>query len=87
VVDHPELLLAEASRVLKPHGQIFILNHFTPDNWLGYIDRAFRPVSKLLHFRSVFYIDEIKTIKKFTVIEELDFGLVSYFKLLIYQKR
>jgi len=87
VVDHPEQLLAEVWRVLKPGGQMFILNHFTPDNPLGYIDRAFQPLSKLLHFRSVFYIHQIKTIQKFALLEEVGFGLASYFKLLIYKKR
>jgi phosphatidylethanolamine/phosphatidyl-N-methylethanolamine N-methyltransferase len=87
VVDQPEQLLAEVWRVLKPGGQMFILNHFTPDNSLGYIDKAFRPISKLLHFRSVFYIRQIKTIQKFALLEEVGFGLASYFKLLIYQKR
>lgn len=87
VVDNPEQLLEEALRVLKPKGQIFILNHFTPNNWLRYIDSAFEKVSKILHFRSVFYIHEITTIKKFILLKEVHFGLASYFKLLIYQKK
>lgn len=86
VVDHPEELLNEVLRVLKPQGQVFILNHFTPNNWLGYIDKAFQPFSKLLHFRSVFYIHQIAAITKFTLIKEVGLGIGSYFKLLIYQK-
>jgi phosphatidylethanolamine/phosphatidyl-N-methylethanolamine N-methyltransferase len=87
VVDDPELLLKEVLRVLKPQGQVFILNHFTPDNWLRHIDRTFGRVSKLLHFRSVFCIDEIATIKKFVLLKEVHFGFGSYFRLLIYQKK
>ena len=87
VVDYPEQLLNEVLRVLKPQGQLFILNHFTPNNWLGYIDSAFQHVSKLLHFRSVFYIHQIAAIKKFALRKEVSFGMASYFKLLIYQKR
>ncbi|MFD0748843.1 class I SAM-dependent methyltransferase [Mucilaginibacter calamicampi] len=87
VVDHPEQLLNQVWRVLKPHGQLFILNHFTPPNWLGYIDGAFQQVSKMLHFRSVFHIHQIAAIKNFTLLKHLNFGAASYFKLLIYQKR
>jgi phosphatidylethanolamine/phosphatidyl-N-methylethanolamine N-methyltransferase len=87
VVDNPELLLEEVLRVLKPQGQVFILNHFTPNNWLRHIDHVFEMISKILHFRSVFYIHEIATIKKFNLLKEVHFGLASYFKLLIYQKK
>ena len=86
VVDHPAQLLEEVFRVLKPRGQVFILNHFTPNNWLRHMDGAFNMVSKMLHFRSVFRIDDIDTIKKFALLKEFHLGLASYFKLLIYQK-
>lgn len=87
VVDNPEKLLAEVLRVLKPKGKIFILNHFTPSNWLRHVDHTFAVISKLLHFKSVFHIHEITTIKKFTLLKEIRFGSASYFKLLIYQKK
>ncbi|MCQ6959106.1 class I SAM-dependent methyltransferase [Mucilaginibacter aquariorum] len=87
VVDDPEQLLKEVLRVLKPQGQVFILNHFTPNNWLRHFDRAFGMISKFFHFKSVFCIDEITTIKKFILLKEVHFGLASYFKLLIYQKK
>jgi len=86
VVDHPAQLLEEVLRVLKPQGLVFILNHFTPNNWLSRIDRSFEKISKLLHFRSVFYIDEIPAIKKFVLLKEFNLGIASYFKLLIYTK-
>ena len=87
VVNNPEQVLAEAFRVLKPNGSIFILNHFTPDNWLKYVDYAFKPFSRIFHFKSVFHIDEIKSIRKFRLMKEVLFQPASYFKLLIYQKK
>jgi phosphatidylethanolamine/phosphatidyl-N-methylethanolamine N-methyltransferase len=87
VVDNPDQLMEEVLRVLKPQGRVFILNHFTPNNWLSHIDRGFGIISKLFHFRSFFCIDEIATIKKFTLLKEFNFGLSSYFKLIIYQKK
>lgn len=86
VVDNPEKLLQEAHRVLKPDGKIYILNHFTPKNWLKYVDNTFQILAKFFHFKSVFYIDSLDAIKKFTFLKEISFGKFSYFKLLIYCK-
>lgn len=86
VVDNPERLLEETFRTLRPDGKLFILNHFTPDNWLRHIDHSFQAVSTFFHFRSVFYIDDLFTLKKFRLLKEIRFGKLSYFKLLIYQK-
>ena len=87
VVDDPEKLLSEAFRVLKPQGKMFILNHFTPNNWLKVIDRSFDAISKKLHFRSVFYVDSLSALNRFSLLKEVSFGSLSYFKLLIYQKK
>ncbi|MDT3402362.1 class I SAM-dependent methyltransferase [Mucilaginibacter terrae] len=86
VVDNPQLLLTEAYRVLKPGGQIFILNHFTTDNWLRYVDHSLRQIAKLLHFKSIFRIEDIPAIEKFELRKQINLGVASYFKLLIYQK-
>ena len=86
VVDHPVKLLKDVYRVLKVNGKVFILNHFTPNNCLQYIDYAFRPLSRLLHFRSVFHINCVNANKKFTLLKEINLAPYSYFKLLIYGK-
>lgn len=86
VVDNTEQLLEEVFRVLKPRGKVFILNHFTPDNWLRHIDQSFKPIAKLLHFKSNFRMQDLRTIRKFTLEKEVNVGITSYFKLLIYQK-
>lgn len=86
VVDNPEKLLEESYRVLKPNGKIYILNHFTPKNWLRHLDNSFQSFSKIFHFKSVFYIDSLTAINKFTLLKEICFGKFSYFKLLIYCK-
>jgi phosphatidylethanolamine/phosphatidyl-N-methylethanolamine N-methyltransferase len=86
VVDDPEKLLEESYRVLKPNGKIYILNHFTPKNWLRHLDNSFQIFSKIFHFKSVFYIDSLTAINKFTLLKEICFSKFSYFKLLIYCK-
>jgi phosphatidylethanolamine/phosphatidyl-N-methylethanolamine N-methyltransferase len=86
VVDDPEKLLQETYRVLKPTGRVFILNHFTPSNGLRYVDHAFQSMAKIFHFRSVFRVHDLKTLKKFKMLKEVRFRPFSYFKLLIFCK-
>jgi phosphatidylethanolamine/phosphatidyl-N-methylethanolamine N-methyltransferase len=86
VVDDPEILLREIYRVLKPGGKVFILNHFTPDNWLKYVDKVFAVFSKLFYFKSVFYRSDIRELEKFTLLHEWNAGMFSYFKILVYEK-
>lgn len=86
VVAQPDKVLEESYRVLKPGGQVFILNHFTPNNSLRHLDSAFQRVGKLFHFRSLFYISNLKALHKFTLLKEINVGQLSYFKLLIYAK-
>lgn len=86
VVDNPEKLLEEAYRVLKKGGKILILNHFTPSNGFRYLDKSFQFFSKKLHFKSVFHVSSLHTLKKFTLVKEVHLKPCSYFKLLIYIK-
>lgn len=86
VVADPDKVLEEAFRVLRPGGHLFILNHFTPDNWLKVLDHAAARVSAKIHVRSIFDIDEIESIKRFILIRKIPLGALAYFKLLIYQK-
>lgn len=86
VASDPDQLLQQVYKVLKPGGQLFILNHFTPRNWLRYIDKAFQPLSALFHFRSAFYLDEIHGLQQFSLYKQMELGTGSYYKLLIFHK-
>ena len=86
VVEKPDLVLDEVFKVLKPKGKVFILNHFTPDNWLQFIDKTFHRLSRTVHFNSFFSLDHLKTMDKFTMVKQMSIGKLSYFKLLILEK-
>lgn len=86
VTKNPEQLLRQIYKVLKPGGKLFILNHFTPANWLRYIDRAFQPFSSLFHFRSSFHLTDIKELQRFSLCKQTELGQSSYYKLLIFCK-
>jgi phosphatidylethanolamine/phosphatidyl-N-methylethanolamine N-methyltransferase len=86
VAENPGKLLNEVYRVLKPGGKVFILNHFTPDNWLKYVDKTFERFSRLFHFKSNFPLSGIFNPGQFKLDRELNAGPFSYFKILIYEK-
>ena len=86
VVGDPDQLLIEARRVLQPGGKLFILNHFTPTGLLSYIDRMFQPLASLFHFRSRFYLDDIRGLKDFELQLQKKVG-GNYFQIMIYTRR
>lgn len=86
VVDRPEKLLKQCHNVLKTNGKLLILNHFTPNNWLKYLDRIFNTGSKLFHLKSLFYMEDIKAIDQFTLEKEIALKPLAYFKILIFTK-
>lgn len=86
VTKNADRLLEQAYKVLKPGGKLFILNHFTPNNGLKYIDRLFQPLSFLFHFRSGFYLHKIKGLQRFSLLKQTELGISSYYKLLIYTR-
>ena len=86
VAENPDQLLREVYRVVKTEGKVFILNHFTPDNWLGRVDRTFGLFSRCFHFRSAFFLEDLSAIKYFTQVKMIALGPFSYFKLLIFAK-
>lgn len=81
----PEQVLAEAARVLKPNGKLFILNHFTPPGMLGFLDKMFWPFSGIFRFRSVFYEKDLPLPAHFRKLEGR-YWFWGYFGLLVCEK-
>lgn len=65
VTENPAAMLAEARRVLRPGGRLFILNHETPANAWRHVDALLEPLARRLRFRSWFRIEAIAGVEQF----------------------
>lgn len=83
VVPHPRRLVDEMRRVCKPHGEIFIVNHFhSPNPIVGGVESLLAPLSRLVGFHPDF---ELKTFVRDTHLEVVDkqpVNLFGYWNLL-----
>jgi phosphatidylethanolamine/phosphatidyl-N-methylethanolamine N-methyltransferase len=86
VANNPTRLLEEAFRVTRKGGKLFVLNHFTPDNWLGLVDKSFDLFSGLFHFKSLFYKSDLKLPAGYILEKEIKCTSSGYYKLLVYTK-
>ena len=86
VVAQPEVVMNEIHRVLKPQGKLFILNHFTPTNYLRHLDYLFAKFAPLFHFKSVFHEEDIPQLSLFKRADVVKFKPFGYFKLVVLQK-
>lgn len=86
VTENPERMLQEAFRVLKPTGQLFILNHFTTGNTLKFVDIMFHPLARLLRFRSYFPVSVLKSLNLFQPQYMNASKPFGYFKILAFKK-
>lgn len=86
VADNPSAMVSEAHRVLKENGRLFVMNHFTPNHALRFVDYAFQPFSGLLKFKSVFRPSDIASLRHFRFIKSVPVGFMGYFQLIVYSK-
>lgn len=86
VTSNPEQMIAEAKRVLKEKGKLYILNHNTPNNFLRHLDKYFQFIAKRFHFSSYFKIKDIKSLQQLQLINERALDQFAYTKLFVYQK-
>ena len=86
VTSSPGMILKQAQRVLKPGGRLFVLNHFTPDNPLKYMDRVLGFLGRILHLRSEFSVSDLNMPKDLQLQSQQHLGLFNYYQLLTYRK-
>jgi phosphatidylethanolamine/phosphatidyl-N-methylethanolamine N-methyltransferase len=78
--------LAEAKRVLKPKGKLFILNHFTPRGGRGILSKWFAYFSPYFAFSSEFKIAEVTAQLNFNKTAVFPADRLGFYKLIICTK-
>ena len=80
VTSNPARMLAEAHRVLRSRGQVFVLNHETPANAWRHVEWIFQPVARGLRFRSWFRLEEVPGVERFRKRKSLLGGVLGLMK-------
>jgi len=88
VAPQPEKILAEMMRVVKPGGEIFILNHFASNTKrYHFIEKVMSPVCRFIGWHSTFKKDRVLQCPHLELVEEVKMQPFNLFTLLRFVKK
>lgn len=79
-------IIESCSNALKTNGKLIVLNHFTANRTLGFLEKLFQPIAKLFHFQSYFPLEKLTALNVFSQKKALKFGFLNSYQLLIFEK-
>lgn len=83
VAPDPVRLLNEMRRVCRPHGEIFIVNHFHhTDSIMGELERLTAPLARLMGFHPDFSLEKFVRETRLEIAERMPVNLFGYWTLL-----
>ena len=83
VVPSPRRLVTEMSRVCKPGGELFIVNHFMSHNrFIARLEKTIAPLSNLVGFHPDFELDAFIRETELNVVEKVPVNFLGYWTLL-----
>ncbi len=85
VTQNPNTLIKEMKRVCKPHGDIYLVNHFSFDTdnvVIKLLEKGLMPVSKLLGWRPYFPFSEFNAYAKLNVQSISKTNLFDYWGII-----
>ena len=86
VVPHPDRLMVEVRRVLRPGGEALVLNHFwTGRGPMAVVERALAPASNTIGFRPL-SLDELISVTPLTFVSEERVNLFGYWSLVRFRR-
>lgn len=85
VVPNPELVMAELARVVKPGGQVLLVNHFSQDDGVrGFIERRLAPFGDRLGWHPLFDVSRVMVCDSLKLAETRSlrpFGIFTMLRL------
>ena len=87
VVPNPEQFISEITRVCKPGGKIFLVNHFSSKNKIiNILEKQIAKAPALVGFKADFPIETILKNEHLSLIEQKRTNMFGYWKILHFEK-
>ncbi len=87
VVPEPRKVMEEMTRVLKPGGDMFILNHFSADSGvIAIAEKVFAPVCRVIGWHSEFPIETVMGVPGLAFVNKEKLKPLGIFSLLHFRK-
>lgn len=80
-----EALMEAILRMLRPQGKLYIVNHFTPQNFLGKIEKLLSGLASWFHFR-LYFKPSMIPMDGFTIVHQEKIGWLNSYETLVLQK-
>ena len=88
VVPNPEIVMAELARVVKPGGQVLLVNHFSQDEGLrGFIERRMAPFGDRLGWHPLFDVSRVMVCDELVLTQTRPLSPVGLFTMLRFERR
>ena len=87
VVPDPEKVMAELARVVKPGGQVLLVNHFSQDEGVrGFVERRMAPFGDRLGWHPVFDVSRVMVCDELQLIERRSLQPLGLFTMLRFKR-
>jgi phosphatidylethanolamine/phosphatidyl-N-methylethanolamine N-methyltransferase len=88
VVPNPERVMAELARVVKPGGQVLLVNHFSQEDGVrGFIERRLAPFGDRLGWHPVFEVSRVMVSNELTLAQTRPLRPFGIFTMLRFERR
>jgi phosphatidylethanolamine/phosphatidyl-N-methylethanolamine N-methyltransferase len=87
VVPNPEKVMRELARVVKPGGQILLVNHFSQEEGVrGWVERRMAPFADLVGWHSVFDVSRVMVCDDLKLVERQSLRPWGLFTMMRFRK-
>lgn len=87
VVPNPEKVMRELARVVKPGGQILLVNHFSQEEGVrGWVERRMAPFADLVGWHSVFDVSRVMVCEDLKLVERQSLRPWGLFTMMRFRK-
>jgi phosphatidylethanolamine/phosphatidyl-N-methylethanolamine N-methyltransferase len=87
VVPNPDKVMRELARVVKPGGQVLLVNHFSQDNGVrGFIERRMAPFGDQLGWHPIFDVSRVMVCDELKLVDRRSLRPMGIFTMLRFER-